>query len=318
METPTPPLIQDDSVHITTHDLNADTLKAIDRTLRPTHEEMLGMIQHLLIQKKWSRSLLAAIIGITDTDLTLYMRDVHKPPIVVLRLIWMLYTLNTAPELAMDMIQLVSWGKGRRAIRKPVITTPERRAEIIEQIKGWDKTHPRRLSIIGASREFMVNVSAAKTLLLKAGYRPANGRKSTYRKKTGSKLLRPDSMWLRVNWSQPDAVIVEQTGCTKLTVAKNRYTFRRMSPLALKRHLMAIGVNPAGFEKIFRNSLYKQFPRKPKIKNNIFPVAPEQEPDTITGHGEDSKAPEPVLVQGNQAERELSGHDTGAQENQAR
>lgn len=247
-------------------DLNSQTIMALDRAFRPTGEEVAGMIDSICRRKQWSRQMLAAIIGVPPESVRSWEVERIDAPLAAAKLIWFIYTLDTAPELAMDMMHIVTWGKitarlphGNRRLKG------DERQKAIAWIQNWPNDpeyNHRKLTIRNIAEKFSISKLTAGVLCKEANYRPGNGHLKTYRPERIPDFLKPTSIYLHVDWNQKDPIIAERVGISKTQVRNVRYKFRKMPHATLRRHLKACGIDEAKFERIFRRPVKKYDLRK--------------------------------------------------------
>lgn len=238
--------------------IDAKMLRSLNAALRPTRAEIAGMIQAICARKKWTRNYLAAILGIPDLRIRSTELELRDTPVVLARLIWVLYMMDTAPKKAFDPLQIATWGKvGADLVKKSVPLKGEARQALVQKLKDCVaskyKLWPKRVSKIELSRKLGIAYMLAKKLCLESGYHACDGRAKDKRKKQIRlpELLRTNSIWIHVDWRKPIRDIAQQTGASERVVKKNKARMRQLSKITLKRHLLQCGIDPERFKPIF-------------------------------------------------------------------
>lgn len=238
--------------------IDAKMLRSLNAALRPTRAEIAGMIQAICARKKWTRNYLAAILGIPDLRIRSAELELRDTPVVLARLIWMLYMMDTAPKKAFDPLQIATWGKvGADLVKKSVPLKGEARQALVQKLKDCVaskyKLWPKRVSKIELSRKLGIAYMLAKKLCLESGYHACDGRAKDKRKKQIRlpELLRTNSIWIHLDWRKPIKDIAQQTGASERVVKKNKARMRQLSKITLKRHLLQCGIDPERFKPIF-------------------------------------------------------------------
>lgn len=228
---------------ITVASLDIETLISLDKVMRPTREEIVGMIRDLCIRKQWTRRYLATLLGISAADMTLIERGVRDASGPLVRALWLFHALNTAPELAMNIISIATWGKGEREL--PVTNSHRMTSEEKEKVIAWLRAQKKRPSRREAAAHLQLHEDTVKRLCTEIGYRLADGRKHVKRMPA---LLRPSNVWLQQDWRLKDKEIAERLGVDEFQAYKARLFYRRISVAALKRHLLACGISAEDVE----------------------------------------------------------------------
>lgn len=258
-------------------DLNVDTILALHKVKRPTRDEVIGMINSICNRKLWSRAKFCALLCTSADDLARFERGaVEELNWSLVRCIWLFYMLDTAPECAMSLIHIATWGKIECSLptqRKPWLKGDER-----EKAIAWLKEQkPCALTIADIQAKFTVQYGTARKLCMDSGYRFANRHKKTHRPKRLPAILKPNSHWLRTDWRESDKKIAEHLGMNEKHVKWTRLKFRRLPIATLKRHLLACGITDMEekFEPIFRKrvkvmrSNVKKVIKLPVVQNKI-------------------------------------------------
>ena len=230
-----------------------------DKTLRPTSDEIAGMIQAICRKKNWTRSFFAALVRIDAVKLRDYELGLAEAPLHVAFLIWLFYTLDTAPEVALSLIHIATWGKLEAQLpRYQPKKTPEEleaiRNELRTCVQNKYGTAPCRCSAKQLSQRYGISNIQAKRIAWSVGYKVLDGRKRyMWKKKRVSALIRPDSIWLRVDWRKKPREIAESVGVAESRVITNMWKFRMMKRATLQRHMTDCGLDPKckGFQPIF-------------------------------------------------------------------
>jgi DNA-binding transcriptional regulator YiaG len=241
--------------------LNVDVIHALDLAFRPTRDEVAGMIDELCRCKKWTRGTLAAILGISPDQLRAWEMERAEVSRPSARLIWFLYTLNTAPEKALSLEQILSWGKAQSPLpsgsRKKLPPGTKQAAQ--EWIKAWKGY---RLTAKHIAEQFRTSEQTAHAWARGIGYRLADRRRSRFQKKRTPSYLKPGSVFLKQDWSLSDVEIAERIGSKSDYVKYIRLQYRKMPIAVLKRQLKACGANVDNFERIFIKRVRKFDRRK--------------------------------------------------------
>lgn len=278
-------------------------------TTMPTAEEFIGMFEAVCRQRDWSRRFLASLLNISDADIT--NLRVHKklPSAPACRLIWFFFTLTTAPDLAMNVAHIMSWGTTSPKMKVPEPYTEEVGQRAVEIIKDWDNHHSRKLTIAKVARMFNTTQTTAKKLIKRAGYKPGDGRRSIHlweRRQWTPSLLQAHSPWLRTDWRKKDKEIAAERGVTVRHAYVVRRKYRHMAPRTLRIHLKRYGINEDWYEiPIFARSLWG------KKKNNI---SLQSKGGILFSDRGDTNQSEPVQLRGEAAEREVSAQTEEAKD----
>lgn len=260
-------------------DLNTDTILSLHKLMRPTRDEVIGMINAICNRKLWSRSKFCALLCAAPDDVARFERGaLEELNGSLVRLIWMFYTLDTAPELAMNMIHIATWGKAERDL--PTKRNAWLKGEEREKAIAWLREQkPCTLTIADIQEKFSVKYKTAQALCREAKYRFANRHKAAYRPKRLPEFLKPTGFWIRQDWRFSDGAIGEKLGYNTRHVESIRLKFRRLPIATLKRHLLACGIPELEmlekYEPIFRKrvkvmrSNVKRVIKLPVIQNKI-------------------------------------------------
>ena len=82
---------------------------------RPTAKNVTAMVNWMLV--KWGWKELGLLTGISQTHLREMQAGKFRPPESDVRLIWLYYMLDVAPEKLREPLYLATWGKGVDATR---------------------------------------------------------------------------------------------------------------------------------------------------------------------------------------------------------
>ncbi len=227
-----------------TAQLNVETIQSLDRVTRPTQDEVLGMMNALCVEKRWSRDKLAALLCITKTRYTQLERKLRLPDGPFTRLVWLLYTLNKAPELAMNLMHFATWGKSQERLPSKQVNRIAGKERLMAKawLRGKQDEH-QKLTLTEVARHFEIRYATAKVLCVEAGYTCARETSASRRTKRTPHYLKSDSYWLRVDWRSPDFFIAHKLGLSKERVANVRLCYRRLPMKTLRRHLLACGIS---------------------------------------------------------------------------
>lgn len=266
--------------------LTVAQIELFNETLWPTSDEIRGMIEAICRRKTWTRSFLAALLRIGPTDLRAYELGLKQAPGSVVVLIWLFHTMDSAPEKAFSVLHMATFGKLEAKLpHYTFLKAHKPNAEIVEDLKACVaskyKLPPGRQTVRLLAEKLNITRAHCLHLCKRAGYKLIDGRKTKYRKRIVPALLRPDSVWITVDWNRPVKEIAEKLGVAVSTVERVRQTFWRMPRNSLSRHLSACGIDPHGhaFEPILNPPIYieqrtKRWQEKQKrkvaaSKNNI-------------------------------------------------
>lgn len=229
--------------------------------LRPTAEEISGMIVTLCRRKRWTRTFLSALLRIPSVDLDRYESCAKRPPDCVTLLIWLFFTLDCEPEKARDIFHIATWGQSERRLppRPPHKTTEEIKA-IVEELRacaaGGYKTklfdhptvnkRPGRIPIRMMADHYRVRYERMTVLARQAGYKcPRNVIRHSV-----PTSIRKSSKWMAVDWRKPEQEIADYLGVPLKVVVRNRRRLRGMPKMTLRKHLLSIGVDTNRFAPI--------------------------------------------------------------------
>ncbi len=300
--------------------LTTELIWALRRRMRPTREEVATWLQTIRQRKNWSKSFLAAVLCIDDMELRDYEIGRIECPDPIKFLIWLYMMMDSAPAVAFDIQHQVTWGKVAPTVANTYVKlTPERRAEIVNELKAIVaanyKKYPYKITIFDMTQRYNISRDMAKVLAREAGYKPKGGKPALYKRKRPLHSLKPDSIWMNIDWRMRDKEIAEkhQLNCHTVVYARNR--FRKIPKLTLCRHIGNCGKDRKHFwpfigpdAKPYRGR--KKYQKRKIIEKALTPV-PENNRTTVNNkHEQQSNTesqglPEQVQRRHDAAEREL-------------
>lgn len=235
--------------------LDTDLLKRLNAALRPTPQEVAGMIQHLMLTKKWSAGFLGAMLHLTTKEFHACQFGLKRSPDQRARLIWLLYMMDTAPAKAFSLIHYAAWGRVKATLPHYVKPITEERhkeiyAEIVACVKSGYKLHPKHKTKKEIAKLYGVSYDVAYALCRRAKYSGRDARKRTYRRKTIPFHLRPESIWMYTDWRNSSAEIARQAGIDVSSVNHIKDRFRRLHKPLLRKQILACGSKLEFFEPI--------------------------------------------------------------------
>lgn len=268
--------------------LNAETIRSLDKAMRPSPERFAEMIRSIVYKKQWSRPFLAAIMSIPERELRFYEFGQKTIPGPTARLLWHLYTMDTAPEIAFSPLHMATWGNiTPRPVQVKRHLTPEAKAAIVATLRACVeskyKLPPKKLTRKQMAEYVSASTQTADRLAKLAGYRFGSGFCRKYRQKSKKPFLKPESIWMNIDWRLSYTELAKKTNCTPRSVYHTKLKFRKLKPGTLARHIQNCGLNPDWF----RPFLSQWAMKKIKKKNNIS-LAPDAENNILRDANEET------------------------------
>lgn len=248
--------IPPDLRQITRSNLTTDLVRSLDKFFRPSAFALQGMIQSICARKGWPRSFLAAVLCINDSDLREWEYGKRTPPGCAVRLIWLLYTMDIAPEHAFSPLHFCTWGEIEK-LPAQIAHGPsvEEKSRIVNELRACKESKyrltPWRRTLSQLTRKYGIKKETLRRWCIEAGYLPA--KKTYYKKKTKKlRIIQPGSAWLKADWRLKPNEIAEQVMASEFSVRNNRATLRKLPKAPLLRHLKACNVDLEKWEPILK------------------------------------------------------------------
>lgn len=91
--------------------ISGEGFSILQRCMGPSSEEVRDLVLELRDRLKWSRSMLAAMLGVGCDTLRRWETGERNPSGAARRLIWLMHLLLTSPEKLNNGLDLIVWGK---------------------------------------------------------------------------------------------------------------------------------------------------------------------------------------------------------------
>lgn len=251
--------------------LTIELIQSLNRVWQPRGEEVAHLILSICRRKRWTRRYLAAIMCVDDLQIRYWERGQKKPPGMAVRLLWLLDTMDVAPEKALSVLHLATWGKigAQRTRVQHRALEGEEKQKVMDELKacvasGY-KLPPKRMTRRQLSERYGIPEWKAKAIAKEAKYAVANANLPTYRQKRIPNILRPESIWMNLDWDQTLAALAVKANCTQRGVTKALQRLRKFHKRTLLRHIRACGQPLKNFDRVINPP-----DRKRRNKKHIF------------------------------------------------
>ena len=97
--------------------MSGDTYEILERGLAPTAEEAKVTLFRLREKLRWSRSGMAAFLGVNRSVLRRWETGERKPSGAARRLIWLMDLLAREPDKLKTAFDLIVWGKRKECVK---------------------------------------------------------------------------------------------------------------------------------------------------------------------------------------------------------
>ena len=85
----------------------------LDKALAPSHQDVRKILMDLRRELRWSRAMLAAVLGVPENSLRSWETGARSPHASAVRLIWLVDVIFRHPEQLRTAADMVFWGRAQ-------------------------------------------------------------------------------------------------------------------------------------------------------------------------------------------------------------
>lgn len=225
-----------DSLQVPTNmKLTAEVFASLDRATKLKQPEIGTLLRVMMKRKNWSIEFMASMLNLGAVTIRKIIGYEFEPPGPTVRLIWLIYCIDSAPGMLNDPIYWATWG--RQVIRMPRKHDKEQEevkkyfAELVEAKISMTMS---QIVCVLANRGTWTDNKTVGTIGRELGYKFLEGG-------GGRSITSPTSVWMHVDWSRTTPSIAKSLGQDYGVVARVRRQLKAMPDDVLISHFVAAG-----------------------------------------------------------------------------